>query len=195
MWIRYMEVSIYLLPIKREEIYIYSTPYPFSLQLACPYRFRMCPRSSCFLMESHYCDGSIWASDDILTWFQFVSDLLIALSYFVIPLELVFLARKSSLAPYLMIFVQFEAFIVLCGATHLINLWVLSCPTKTVDVVQTVAKVFCAITSCATAITLLSIIRAFLTYKLELSLKSNASESDTEKGLVKFQEGTIKTEY
>lgn len=129
---------------------------------------------------------SLMESYDALTWFQFVSDLLIGLAYFAIPLELVYLSRKPSLAPYSMIFYQFEAFIVLCGATHLINLWVLSCHTKTVDIVQTVAKVLCAIVSCITAIELMSIIRAFLTYKLEFSLKSNDSELDAEKNLVKI---------
>jgi ethylene receptor len=86
-------------------------------------------------------------------------------------------------------------FIILCGATHVINLWVLSCHTKTVDIVQAVAKVLCAIFSCAAVIALISIIHTFLTYKLELSLKSKVSEPDPEKVLVKIQEGIDKTEY
>jgi ethylene receptor len=144
-------------------------------------------------MEPHHCAGSIWTSDDVLTWFQFVSDLIIALSYFIIPLQLVYLGRKSPFAQYRMIFLLFEVFIILCGATHVINLWVLSCHTKTVDIVQAVAKVICAIFSCAAAIALSNLIRAFLTYKLVLSL--NVSEPDSEKVLVKIQEGMDKTEY
>lgn len=150
---------------------------------------------SCFLMEACHCAGSIWASGNNLAKYQFVSDLFISVAYFSIPLELVYLAKKTSLAPYRRILLQFGAFIVLCGATHFISLWGFSGYTETVDTIQAVTKVLCAIVSCATAISLIGMMRDFLAYKLEWYLKNKASELDSEKGLVKNQESTGKTEY
>ncbi|CAM6038085.1 unnamed protein product [Sphagnum compactum] len=56
--------------------------------------------------------------------------------------------------PYIWVLVQFGAFIVLCGATHLINLWTFSAHTRVVAVVLTVAKIFTAVVSCATSLML-----------------------------------------
>jgi len=52
------------------------------------------------------------------------------------------------------VLVQFGAFIVLCGATHLINMWTFREHTRTVAMVMTVAKLLTALVSCATALML-----------------------------------------
>ena len=52
-----------------------------------------------------------------------VSDALIALSYFSIPITLVYFIRKRRDLPFSWIFVCFGAFILACGATHAMEIW------------------------------------------------------------------------
>ena len=112
-------------------------------------------------MDDCDCIGGQWAVDDLLVRYQYVSDFFIALAYFSIPLELVYFVKKSAVFPYRWVLVQFGAFIVLCGSTHLINMWTFREHTRTVAMVMTVAKVLTAIVSCATALMLVSRSYAF----------------------------------
>jgi ethylene receptor len=81
--------------------------------------------------------------------------------------------------------VQFGAFIILCGATHLINLWNFVAHSRAVDLVMTVAKVSTAAVSCATALTLVHIIPDLLSIKTrEVFLKNKAEELDKEMGKI-----------
>lgn len=99
--------------------------------------------------------------------------------------------KKSSFFPYRWVLIQFGAFIVLCGATHLINLWTFTTHTKTVAMVMTIAKVSTAVVSCATALMLVHIIPDLLSVKTrELFLKNKAEELDREMGLIRTQEET-----
>ncbi len=61
-----------------------------------------------------------------LLWTLVGSDLLIALSYFSIPLALVWLLKKQPALKFRAIFLMFGVFITACGVTHLIeiaNIW------------------------------------------------------------------------
>ncbi|HKV23546.1 MAG TPA: PAS domain S-box protein [Candidatus Acidoferrum sp.] len=51
------------------------------------------------------------------------SDLLIALSYFAIPIVLIRFVRKRTDLPFSWMFVCFGVFIVACGMTHLMEVW------------------------------------------------------------------------
>ncbi|XP_028800221.1 ethylene receptor [Neltuma alba] len=129
--------------------------------------------------------------DELLMKYQYISDFFIALAYFSIPLELIYFVKKSAVFPYRWVLVQFGAFIVLCGATHLINLWTFTVHSKTVAVVMTTAKVLTAVVSCATALLLVHIIPDLLSVKTrELFLKNKAAELDREMGLIRTQEET-----
>ena len=142
-------------------------------------------------MDSCNCVEPQWPSDDLLMRYQYVSDFFIALAYFSIPLELIYFVKKSSIFPYRWVLVQFGAFIGLCGATHLINLWTFSPHTRTVAVVLTIAKIFTAIVSCATALMLIHIIPDLLSAKTrELFLKNKAAELDRKMGMIRTQEET-----
>ncbi|KAJ1402394.1 Signal transduction histidine kinase, dimerization/phosphoacceptor domain [Sesbania bispinosa] len=143
------------------------------------------------MMESCDCIDSQWPPDELLVKYQYISDVLIALAYFSIPVELIYFVHKSAFFPYRWVLMQFGAFIVLCGATHFINLWTFSMHSKTVAVVMTIAKVSCAIVSCATALMLVHIIPDLLSVKTrELFLKNRAEELDKERGLILSQEET-----
>ncbi|EOY13699.1 Signal transduction histidine kinase, hybrid-type, ethylene sensor isoform 1 [Theobroma cacao] len=142
-------------------------------------------------MESCNCIEPQWPADELLMKYQYISDFFIALAYFSIPLELIYFVKKSAVFPYRWVLVQFGAFIVLCGATHLINLWTFTMHSRTVAVVMTTAKVLTAVVSCATALMLVHIIPDLLSVKTrELFLKNKAAELDREMGLIRTQEET-----
>ncbi|XP_057844077.1 ethylene receptor isoform X2 [Cryptomeria japonica] len=142
-------------------------------------------------MDLCNCIDPPWSADDLLMKYQYISDFFIALAYFSIPLELIYFVKKSAVFPYRWVLVQFGAFIVLCGATHLINLWTFSMHSKTVAVVMTIAKVCTAVVSCATALMLVHIIPDLLSVKTrELFLKNKAAELDREMGIIRTQEET-----
>src|ERR1700722_4421388 len=61
-----------------------------------------------------------------LLWLHVLSDSLIALAYFLIPIVLVRIVRKRKDIPFNGVFFCFAAFIVACGVTHVmevVTLW------------------------------------------------------------------------
>lgn len=58
-----------------------------------------------------------------LVWLHVVSDLLIALAYFTIPVMLIWFVRKRRDLPFSWMFGLFGTFIVACGSTHLMEVW------------------------------------------------------------------------
>jgi len=84
--------------------------YQESLLLAQQYL----PHGGCYLWQSE------------LVGLHAVSDGLTALSYFVIPIAIIYLIRKRNDLPFQYIFLLFGAFIIACGMTHameIITLW------------------------------------------------------------------------
>jgi len=63
----------------------------------------------------------LWNED--LVRLHVISDAVISLSYFTIPMALVYLVRKRDDLKFNYIFVMFAIFIFACGATHLINIF------------------------------------------------------------------------
>ena len=64
-----------------------------------------------------------------LLWLHILSDALIAAAYFSIPFTLVYFVRKRRDLEFNWIFLCFALFIVACGATHLMEIWVIWHPT------------------------------------------------------------------
>ena len=121
-------------------------------------------------METCDCIDSLWPPEELLLKYQYISDVLIALAYFSIHLELIYFVQKSAFFPYRWVLMQFGAFIILCGATHFINLWTFTMHSKAVAVVMAIAKV-----ACATALMLVHIIPDLLSVKTrELFLRNKA---------------------
>jgi serine phosphatase RsbU (regulator of sigma subunit) len=52
-----------------------------------------------------------------------ISDLLIAIAYFSIPITLVYFVRKRKDLPFNWMFLMFGVFIIACGTTHLMSIW------------------------------------------------------------------------
>jgi PAS domain S-box-containing protein len=67
--------------------------------------------------------GFCYLWDPYILWLHVISDALIALSYYCIPLVLVHFIRKNRELPFHRIFWMFGAFILACGTTHLMEIW------------------------------------------------------------------------
>ena len=63
----------------------------------------------------------LWRPD--LVWLHVVSDAFIALAYASIPITLVYIVRKRNDIPFDWIFLCFGLFIILCGLTHVMEIW------------------------------------------------------------------------
>ncbi|MEM6401134.1 MAG: ATP-binding protein [Cyanobacteria bacterium P01_D01_bin.116] len=80
-----------------------------------------------------------------------ISDSLITLAYFLIPIMLIYIVHKRDDVPFDWIFLCFGAFIILCGFTHLAEVWTLWHPNYWVS---GWLKASTAVISLATAILL-----------------------------------------
>ncbi|MDX2242291.1 MAG: PAS domain-containing protein [Leptolyngbyaceae cyanobacterium bins.302] len=60
-----------------------------------------------------------------LVWLHVLSDVLIAITYYSIPITLLYFVRHRRDLPFDTIFLMFGAFIVFCGTTHLMEVWTL----------------------------------------------------------------------
>ena len=70
-------------------------------------------------MPHGYC--YLW--DPRMVWLHVISDGLITLSYYCIPLILIYFIRKNRDLPFNRIFWMFGTFILACGTTHLMEIW------------------------------------------------------------------------
>ncbi|XP_011030531.1 PREDICTED: ethylene receptor 2 [Populus euphratica] len=131
-------------------------------------------------------EGSLWSIDSILES-QRVSDFLIAVAYFSIPIELLYFVSCSNI-PFKWVLFEFIAFIVLCGLTHLINGMTYGPHTFQLMLALTVFKILTALVSCATAITLFTLIPLLLKVKVrEFMLKKKAWDLGREVGIIMKQ--------
>lgn len=60
-----------------------------------------------------------------LVGLHIVSDSLISLAYFMIPMELIYIVKKRKDIPFDWIFFLFGSFIICCGITHIMEIWTL----------------------------------------------------------------------
>lgn len=130
-------------------------------------------------------DEGFWSIHSILEC-QKVSDFLIAVAYFSIPIELLYFISCSNV-PFKWVLVEFIAFIVLCGMTHLLNGWTYYGPHSFQLILSlTIFKFLTALVSCATAISLITLIPLLLKLKVrEVFLRQNVLELDHEVGMMK----------
>jgi signal transduction histidine kinase/CheY-like chemotaxis protein len=66
-------------------------------------------------------------------WLHVVSDLAIAIAYFGISFQLLYLVQRRRDLPFQLLFILFSTFIILCGTTHLFSIWVLWHPDYYVE--------------------------------------------------------------
>ncbi len=90
-----------------------------------------------------------------------VSNAIIALSYFSIPVSLVYIVRQREDIPFNWIFLLFAGFIISCGFGHLLDIWTLWHPNYWIS---GMVRVITAIVSVMTAIALIQLIPQILTF-------------------------------
>ena len=93
------------------------------------------PHGHCFLWQPE------------ILWLHVLADAGVALAYFSIPLALYYFVRRRPDLPFPRIFLLFGAFILLCGSSHLMGIWVLWHPDYALE---GVVKAMTALVSIAT---------------------------------------------
>ncbi|AOY78516.1 PAS domain S-box protein [Moorena producens JHB] len=101
------------------------------------------PQGNCYLWQAN------------LIWLHLISDALITIAYYVIPILLVYLIRQRQNLPFKGLLMLFGAFIICGGTTHLMELWTLWDPAYWLS---GSIKAITAIVSVYTAIKLYSIL-------------------------------------
>lgn len=97
------------------------------------------PHGHCYLWQTN------------LVSLHVLSDALIALAYYSIPITLFYLVRKRQDLPFEWVFLLFATFIVACGTTHVLDIWTLWYP---IYWVSGLVKAFTALVSVITAVQL-----------------------------------------
>ena len=92
----------------------------------------------------------IW--EPITLWMHIISDVMIILSYYAIPVVLIYFVKKRSDVPFNGIFWMFGLFIFACGTTHVLNIWTLWDPVYRLE---GVVKLITGLVSVATAVALI----------------------------------------
>ncbi len=106
---------------------------------------RFMPHGHCFF----------WKAD--ILWMSVLSDSLIALSYYIIPIGLVYLVRKRRDLAFSWIFYLFGLFILSCGTTHVMSVITLWDPVYRLEAF---IKAITAVASLPTAIALIYLVPA-----------------------------------
>jgi len=99
--------------------------------------------------------GTCYLWDPNIVWLHVISDSLITLAYYSIPLALVYLVRKRRDLPFNWIFWMFGLFILGCGTTHLMEVWTVWHGTY---LLSGVVKAFTAAVSVVTAVMLVPLV-------------------------------------
>jgi len=117
----------------------------------------------------------------VLLWLHVISDLLITLAYYSIPLTLVYFIRQRKDFPYPWLAVMFAAFIIACGTTHLLSAITIWTPLYWLD---GWVKALTAIASVSTAIVMLWVIPRALSLPSVVQLQSEIQKREqTEQAL------------
>lgn len=133
------------------------------------------------------CDVEGFFGHANIMYTQKVSDFLIAIAYFSIPIELLYFVSCSNV-PFKWVLFEFILFIVLCGMTHLLNSWTYESHPFQLMLALTIFKFLTALVSFATAITLFTLIPWLLKIKVrEVMLRKKFWDLGREMGVIKQQ--------
>ncbi len=122
-------------------------------------------------MPHGYC--FLWRPE--LVWLHVLADLMIAMSYFAIPITIMIIMRKrKSPIPFAWVFWMFAAFILFCGMTHLIELVAI---WKPIYYIEGLVKVLTAAISLATAIVMFPLIPVLIQRFEELDVMLNSDKN------------------
>ncbi len=112
-----------------------------------------------------------------LLWMYVVSDTVIAISYYTIPIALLYLVKKRADLEFNWVFVMFSLFIFACGTTHLIGILTIWHPAYWLDATM---KSLTAVASGITAIMLWRLMPVALTITSNKQLRTTISRLESE---------------
>ncbi|MDX2096592.1 MAG: HAMP domain-containing sensor histidine kinase [Leptolyngbyaceae cyanobacterium bins.59] len=115
--------------------------------------------SNFFFSQSYIPHGHCYLWQPNLVGLHAISDALIALAYFSIPLLLLYFVKQRQDLPLQQLFWLFGAFIISCGLTHLLEIWTLWHPTYWLSGMM---KAITAIVSLFTALTMVVLLPSAL---------------------------------
>jgi two-component system NtrC family sensor kinase len=121
-----------------------------------------------FSSQGYIPHGHCYLWQTPLVGLHIFSDALIALSYYAIPVALLYFVSKRQDMPFKKIFILFGVFIISCGTTHLIEILTLWYP---VYWLSGSLKLFTALISFYTALSLIPLIPQFLSLKSPTELE------------------------
>lgn len=122
-----------------------------------------------FSPEQYMPHGHCYLWQTSLVGLHVISDLLIAVAYFSIPVMLLYFVSKRSDVPFQNIFLLFGAFIVLCGTGHLLEIWTLWHPAYWLSGTE---QAITALVSCYTATEMATLLPKFLSLKTPEQLET-----------------------
>lgn len=130
--------------------------------------------------------GHCYLWTPVLLWMYVVSDTVIAISYYTIPIALLYLVKKRADLEFNWVFVMFSVFIFACGTTHLIAIATIWEPAYWLDAAM---KSVTAVASGITAIMLWRLMPVALTITSTKQLKTTIArlESEVQKRLLAEQ--------
>ncbi len=130
------------------------------------------------LLPQHFMPhGHCYLWQPQLLWMFILSDSVIAISYFTIPLAFIYLIKKRIDLEFNWVFIMFSLFIFACGTTHLISIVTIWHPLYWLDAS---VKSITAIASLATAVMLWRLMPVALTITSNKQLKNTIVKLETE---------------
>ncbi|MGH9515086.1 MAG: PAS domain-containing sensor histidine kinase [Terriglobales bacterium] len=121
--------------------------------------------------------GTCYLWNPKIVWLHVISDSLITLSYYCIPIALIYLVRKRRDVPFNWIFWMFGLFILGCGTTHLMEVWTVWHGTY---LLSGVIKAFTAMVSVATAIALMPLVPRIISLPAQMHLQETNRKLEAE---------------
>lgn len=130
--------------------------------------------------------GHCYLWTPVLLWMYVVSDTVIAISYYTIPMALLYLVKKRADLEFNWVFLMFSLFIFACGTTHLIAIATIWEPAYWLDATM---KCLTAVASGITAVMLWRLMPVALTITSTKQLKTTIArlESEVQKRLLAEQ--------
>lgn len=130
--------------------------------------------------------GHCYLWTPVLLWMYVVSDSVIAISYYTIPMALLYLVKKRADLEFNWVFFMFSLFIFACGTTHLIAIATIWEPAYWLDATM---KCLTAVASGITAVMLWRLMPVALTITSTKQLKTTIArlESEVQKRLLAEQ--------
>jgi signal transduction histidine kinase len=129
--------------------------------------------------------------DESLLLLHVISDSLIALAYYSIPIALIVFVRKRKDLAFSWIFVLFAIFIIACGTTHILGIWMIWHPAYWVD---GIVKALTAAVSILTAILLWPLIPKVLELPSPAQLRAAYNKLEEQNRLVE-RASRMKSEF